>query len=437
MAFNPMIVLLGSLFVLIILRVPVAFALGLSSLLVIMLDPALDPIIVAIKVYEGLYSYILIAIPFFMLAAAIMTAGGLTKKVIDLCYGLVGHIRGGLGHVNVVGSMFFAGITGCSSADVAGIGGVLIPAMESKGYDKEFTVGVTAASSTMGVIIPPSLMMVIYAAVSGVSLGALFMGGFIPGVIIGLSQMVVVDRFAARNKYPREQKTSLMEKLIRFKGAILSLFMPVIIVGGVVGGIVTATEAAVIAALYGIFLTSLVYRTLTFKKLWEVAQATAIMASLSVFCICVSLIFGWLVGYYEVSKGFGVVLAHVSTNKHVIFLLIIGMFLLVGTFMDAAPAMMIFVPIVAPIAYSLGVHPIHLGVLVVMSLALGLITPPYGICLLLASKIGNIEVKQAMPVILIFVSMFLAMLVLLILFEGPVLWLPRLALPESYLTVPH
>ena len=423
-------ILIISLIVSVVLSVPIAFSIALSSLLVIIPDNTLTTLLLVQRMYAGLNSFPLLAIPLFLLAGLLMNASGVTDRLIKLSYTLVGSIKGGLAHINVIVSMFFAGISGSSTADTAGIGSILIPAMVKKGYGKEFSVAITAASSTMGVIIPPSIMAVIYAATTNVSIGALFLAGVIPGVLIGLSQMIVSYIFAIKYHFPSEERVSFKELMVAVKNGFLPMLSPIIIIGGIVGGIFTATEAAAVAVAYSLFLGFFVYRSLSFQKVREVLFEAVRLSSISLFCISTATVYGYIIAIYRIPELLGSFISFLTVDPTMILLLYVFIFLIVGTFMDAAPAIIILMPILAPIAYKVGIHPIHVGIVVVATMALGLITPPYGLCLLIASTIAEIKFEEAFKTIMIFFTIMVCVVLFCVFFPNVILALPYYFLPK-------
>jgi len=423
--------LLGILLLLILMSVPIAFSIGISSLFVILMEGNLTPWIMIQRTFGGLDSFVILAIPLFLLTGEVMNRAGITDELIDFSSTVVGHIRGGLAHINVFVSMIFAGISGSSTADTAGIGKLLIPAMIKRGYSKEFTVAVTAASSTLGQIIPPSIIAVIYAATVGISVGALFLGGAVPGILIGLAQMVVSYIFARKYNYPAEERSSFRKILHAFKKAILPMLSPVLLIGGIIGGIFTATEAAVVSAVYSILIAIFVYRSIKLKELWDIFVTTALNASVTIFCIAIAAVFGYLLAYFHVPEMLGSVITQIASGPVSFLLIVILLFLIVGTFMDATPAIIILAPMLAPIACTFGVNPIHLGVIIVLTLALGLITPPYGLCLLVAAQIANIPVNfKLMRTMSIFILVSLLIILLIALFPDIALFIPKIFAPK-------
>ncbi len=411
---------------------PIAFDLGVVSLAGILLLGNVPAITVAQKMFSGLNSFVLLAVPLFILAANLMNRGKISEQLIQVAIAMVGHFKGGLGHANVLVSMIFAGISGSSQADTAGIGKILIPSMEENGYSREEAVGVTAASSTIGVIIPPSIPMVIYGSLASASVGALFLGGIIPGILIGLSQMVIVYIHARKYNYPSYERVKAAEICRMMLRYIPSLLTPLIIIGGVVFGIVTPTEAAGVACVYAMFLGCVVFRTIPVRDLPEIFIETITMTAQSLFALATATALGQLLSYYNVSRL--VQQFFISHNMNwMIFLVLVILFLLfIGTFMDAIPAMTLFVPVLLPVALSLGITPIHFGLVVVITLAVGLITPPYGICLLIAGSIAKMPVEKSFAAVMPYLTVILIVLLTVAFFPDVILFLPKLIRPEWF-----
>lgn len=426
-----LIILLAGFAGLFALGVPLAFALLLSSVAVILLDPALDMVVVAMRIYSGIDSFVLLAIPGFMFSAFVMNRIGMTEDIVAISDMLVGRIRGGLGHVNVVSSMFMGGVSGSSTADVAGEGVIIIPVMTQKGYQKGFTAAITAASSTIGSIIPPSILMVIYGAVANVSVGALFIAGYVPGILVGLQQLAITYYYAVKEGIggqPRVWKERERRWILIRGLAPLSLMG--VIIGGIVGGIVTATEAAALAAVWVVVLALVVYRRMSWKLIHEVTLETALLTAVVMFCVGTATLFGWLMAYYQVIDATEKVIGYFTYDPHLFLAVVILIFLILGTFMDPAPAMMIFVPVLVPFAQKLGIHPLHFGIIVVMTMDIGKITPPYGISLLMACSIAKIPLIESLRWSLVFFVAFLLLLVAIVFWPDLVLFLPRLLVPK-------
>jgi tripartite ATP-independent transporter DctM subunit len=365
-----------------------------------------------------------------MLAANLMNSAGVTERLMNLARTMVGHFPGGLGHINVFVSMLFAGISGSSTAEAAGIGGVMIPAMKKQGYDTPFTVALTACAAVMGVIIPPSILMVVWGGVISVSIGALFVAGIVPGMLIALMLMGAVYVYAKRRGYPVYARASLREFGVALGAALLPLLTPGIIVGGIVGGFFTPTEASVVAVLYSILLGGVILRTLGPRQVPHVIYESARFAAISLFCIGTASAFGWLLAYYHIPqlfvdmvKGFGGGITSVALIEAIAFLII-------GCFIDAIPAIIIVGTVLEPLAKSVHMHPLHFAIVGVISIAYGLVTPPYGLCLMIGCSLGGIKIKEAFKDTAILLGLMLAVLLFCILLPDAILALPRFFMPK-------
>jgi tripartite ATP-independent transporter DctM subunit len=422
-------ILFGVFIILLILRVPVAFALGLACVPVFFIDDRLTPFLLLNEMLKSYNSFLLLAIPFFILAANLMNSAGITEKLINLSRALVGHFPGGLGHVSVLVSMLFAGISGSSTAEAAGVGGVLIPAMKKQGYDTSFTVALVACAAVMGVIIPPSILMVVWGGVISVSIGGLFIAGVVPGVMMGLSLMAAVYIYAKRRNYPVYPRTKFHEFLRVCGAAVLPIMTPGIIVGGIVFGFFTPTEASVIAVLYAMLLGVIVYRTLGVKELRVAFYDSARFAGIALFCIGTASAFGWILAYFHIPQLVVDSVASWGGGITSVGFITAAAFLFIGCFIDAIPAIIIVGTILAPLAAKVGMHPIHFAIIGVISIAYGLVTPPYGLCLMIACSIGGIKIKDAIKdTAILFIPMLLVLLIV-ILFPDLILWLPRKLMP--------
>lgn len=422
---SPLLLLFLSFAAIAAIRVPVAYALALSSMITaVYVD--LRPSLVVQQMFQGLNSFTLMALPFFLLAGQLMNHGNITRMLMRLAHALVGHIRGGLAQISVVISMIFAGMSGSSVAETAGVGSVMIPAMKERGYDRRFAIGLIAAASTMGVIIPPSITMIVYGAMGNVSIGGLFLAGAVPGLLVGLAQMVFCYWFAGRHGLQAETRASFADITSATKTASLPLLIPIIIVGGVVSGIFTATEAGMIATVYALILVTVVYRQLRLRQLPHVFVESAVLFSQPLMAVAAATVFGWLLAYFEAPARIVDIAGGLVDNATLTVLFIAAIFLVVGTFMDAIPAIIIFMPVVARLTQESGADPIHVGIVVIMALALGLITPPYGLCLMIASSIGGERISRVMPMMLVFYGLFMAILMLVIFVPQVALFLPGL-----------
>jgi tripartite ATP-independent transporter DctM subunit len=421
-----------TLVILIALRVPISFALAFSVVPILILTPQVTPIMLLHRMMMQYGSFILLAIPFFVLAANLMNWSGITNMLLRLAQAMVGHLPGGLGHVNVVTSMIFAGISGSSNADAAGEGSIIIPAMIKAGYDVNFTVAVTACSAVMGVIIPPSIIMVVWGGVMNVSVSGLFLAGIVPGILIGFFQMGLCYCYAVKRHYPRASQFSLAGLGRAVKESILAIFTPVIIVGGVVFGIVTPTEAALIAVLYAMLLGFFVYRTLTLKSFATVVYDTMLLSSIVLFCVGCAAIYAWVLAFYKIPQYVVRILNAMTTDPTVMLLLMVVVFLIVGCFIDAVPAIIILAPLLKPLAESVGIHPMHFAIVGCITLAYGLITPPYGLCLLISCQIAGINVIQPLREVGAFLAAMMVVLLLAVFFPNVSLGIPKLLMPSIF-----
>jgi tripartite ATP-independent transporter DctM subunit len=428
---HPLTLLLASMTVLMVIGVPISFSLILCSLLVIWVADL--PLMVGVQqMFTGINAFTLLALPFFFLAGNVMTEGGISERLVKLAMALVGHLRGGLAHVNVVVGMFLSGISGSSTADAAAIGSVFCPAMKRRGYDEIFSVSLTACTATMGAVIPPSILMVIYGATAGVSIGALLIGGILPGVLMGLSLMVQSHVFAVKYGFPREHPKFLGLGAIwdGIKTAAWPLGVPIIIVVGMVGGVFTPTESASIAAVYSLFVTLVVFRSLRLRQLPRLFAETTIQFSQVLFCLGGASIFGWLLAFYQVPEMVTNFIMAFTRDPIVIMMLIVFVNVVLGTFMDALPAILIFVPIIHPLAVAVGIHPVHLGVIVVMTQSFGLLTPPLGMVAMTACAVGGVPMIKIQKLLHIMMIPLLIVIILCALAPWTVLLLPKLLVPN-------
>ena len=425
-------ILVGGFLALILIRVPVAFALGIATIPIVVLDIRLTPFIILDRMFQSYNSFILLAVPFFLLAANLMNSGKITAKLIDLARVLTGWMPGGLGHVNVAVSMLFAGISGSSTADAAGCGKILIPAMVKEGYDPRFAIAITACSSVMGVIIPPSILMVVWGGVMQISVGALFLAGAVPGLLIGFALMATVYGYAKVYDYPIALKPTFAEFWSAFKGAALAMLTPILVIGGIVGGIVTPTESAIIAAGYALILGVFVYRTVGMKDLGHIFYDTGRFASISLFAIGTASAFGWMLAFYNVPR---LIVDTLTANEFGMIgtaLVIAALFLFFGLFIDAIPTIIILGTVLLPVATAADIHPIAFAIIGIISLAFGLVTPPYGLCLLISAAIGGMNVVSVMKDVCIILAPMLLILLLIIAFPEIALWLPRTLMPMTF-----
>jgi tripartite ATP-independent transporter DctM subunit len=418
--------LFAVLFGLIIMGVPIGIALAGSSLVYIMVDGRVPEVVVIHRMINGVDSFPLLAVPFFILAGNLMNSAGITTRIFDFAKAVIGWMRGGLGHVNIGASVIFAGMSGAAVADAGGLGAIEIRAMKEANYDPDFAVGITAASSTIGPIIPPSLPMVIYGVVAGTSIGQLFAAGLIPGLLMALALMLMVAFFARWRGYPRDQAFDLCVLWHSFLAAFLSLLTPVIIVGGILFGIFTPTEAAIAACAYALLLGLVVYRTLTWKRFLRVSMDTIETTAVVLFIVAGASIFAWILTSARAPEQFASLVLQVSENPVVVLLLINLILLIVGCFLETVAAITILVPVLLPIAVIVGVDPVHFGVIMVLNLMIGLLTPPVGMVLYVLARIARISFEQAMMATLPFLIPLVVTLLLITYIPAITMWLPTL-----------
>lgn len=421
--------LLGSFLATLVLRIPIAFGLGISAVLTA-LYTNIPLAILAQGMVRGINSFSLLAIPFFILAGEIMGEGGMSQRLIRFSNALVGKVRGGLAHVNVLASMFFGGISGSSVADTSSIGSILIPMMKKKGYDDDYSVAVTITGSTQGVLIPPSHNMIIYSLVagSGVSVGALFLAGIVPGVFLGIALMVAAYIIAIKRNYPVGEATSWKEKLASLKEAFLGLFTVFIVVGGVITGFYTATEAAAIAALYAFVVTFFIYRDVPLSHMGIILRKSLRTLAIVMALIATSNAFGWMLAYLKVPALATQALLGVSNNPNVVLLVINLLLLFLGCIMDMAPLILITTPILMPVIHSIGVDPVHFGIVMMLNLSIGLLTPPVGSTLFVGCAIGKVTIEKLSKTMLPFYGVMILVLLAITYFPSIVMFIPRMIL---------
>lgn len=415
-----------SLAVFLVVRIPLAFAMGMSSLLFLLFMGDVPLMVLVQKTFSGTDSFVMLALPLFILSGAIMNVGGIARRLIDCAGAFVGHIRGGLALVNIVASMFFGGITGSAVADASALGSVLIPGMVRKGYRADFSAAVTSCSSTIGIIIPPSIPMILYAVVTEVSVGTLFLAGAIPGLLVGLAQMLVAYGISRRENYPTEGHFSVVRALSSVKEAAFALLMPVIILGSITSGICTPTESAGIAAVYGLLVSGFVYRSLDWSKLRAALEETIITTATIMIIIGFGAIVGWIMAYAKVPTILAEGILSLSSTRWIILLLINFLLLVLGVFMHGTPIILIVVPILLPLIHTLGIDLIHFGIIVVVNIGIGQQTPPMATCLLVTSAIAKLDIMVIARAAIPFMLIMVAVLLLISFLPGISLWLPSL-----------
>ena len=419
-------ILLIVVFVLLVIGTPVTVALGVGSLLFIMMEGT-PSVVVLHRMVSGIDSFPLIAVPFFILAGHLMNSAGITTRIFEFAKAIVGWLHGGLGHVNIGASIVFAGMSGAAVADAGGLGTIEIKAMRDAGYDDDFSVGITAASSTIGPIIPPSLPLVIYGVMASVSIGELFAAGLIPGLLMGLSLMIMVTLYARKRNYPRDAAFSFIKLWQTFKRAFLPLQTPTIIVGGILSGIFTPTESAIAAVVYALILGLFVYRSLTWRHILRVSMDTIETSAAILMIVASATIFAWILIDQQVAVILADALLGFSQNKTVILIIIMLVVLLIGCFMETIAAITILVPVLLPIAQQVGIDPVHLGLIVILNLMLGLLTPPVGMVLYVLSKVSGVKFEKCVTATAPFLVPLLIVLGLISFIPEIAMWLPNIA----------
>jgi tripartite ATP-independent transporter DctM subunit len=422
--------LFGAFFGMLALRVPVAVALGLACLPPLLIEDRLWPMVLVQETFNSYNSFILLAVPFFLLAANLMTIGGITERLIRLSRAMVGHLPGSLAQINVVLSIFFAGISGSSTADAASQGKLFIEAQRREGYDVSFSVAITAVSAVLAAIIPPSIMMIVWGGVLTVSIGGLFLAGVVPGLLLGLVQMATVHAYAKARGYPTYGRASWGELGGALFVSLPALMTPFIIIGGKIFGWFTPTEAACIAVLYAMVLSIVVYREMSLKGLWTAFSDTGRFAAITLFAVGTASAFGWLLAFYKIPEALLAGVGAWEMGPVLTGFFIAAVFLVVGCFLDAIPAIIIVGTILQPVAMEAGLHPIHFAMIGIVSLAFGLVTPPYGLCLLISCAVAGVRVMDVLKDTCIMLLPMLGVLALVILWPDVSLFLPRLLEPD-------
>jgi tripartite ATP-independent transporter DctM subunit len=423
-------VLFGVFFALMALRVPIAFALGLACLPVMVFEPRLSPMILFNETFKSYNSFILMAVPFFLLTANLMNVGGITDRLVRLSRDLVGHLPGGLAQVNVVLSIFFAGISGSSTADAASQGKIFIEAQVKEGYDLSFSVAITAVSAVLAVIIPPSILMIVWGGVLTVSIGALYLAGVIPGLLLGLAQMATVHAYAKLRNYPTYPRETWRALLCATWIAVPALMTPFIIVGGILLGWFTATESAAAAVIYAAVLSIFIYRQLNASQLWHALLETGKLSAIALFCVGTASVFGWLLAYFQIPKALLENVTSWGLGIIGVGFFIAFVFLVVGCFLDAIPAIIIVGTTLQPLAASVDMHPVSFAIIGIVALAFGLVTPPYGLCLMISCAIAKVRLRYALKDTIIMLVPMLLVLSMLIIWPQIPLWLPELIRPD-------
>ncbi|MFN3545872.1 MAG: TRAP transporter large permease [Mesorhizobium sp.] len=401
-------------FICLFIGVPIAIAIGSAAVAAFYLDGTFPIAQIPHKMVNGVYSFPLVAVPLFILAGSLAGETSIAQRLVRLASALVGHIRGGLGHVNVASSMFFGGISGSAVADTAAVGSLMIPAMEKQGYSREDAGAITICSSTIGILIPPSIPMVLYGVTVGTSIGALFLAGLVPGILVGLLLMVTVYVMAKKKGWPQaERRAPAGELWAAFKGAILSLLLPVFLLGAIVTGLTTATEAGVIGVVYALFLAGVVYREYSFRQLFWITVESAVNTAVPLFVVATTSVVAWVVAIEQFPAQLVTFFTELDIGPVFVLLLMNLFILVVGMFIDLVPALILFAPILLPVAVASGMDPIQFGTMMVVNLGVGLVTPPVGNCLYVGAAVAKVDlwklVRASLPFLL--VNVFVLMLV--------------------------
>ncbi|SCJ98348.1 Neu5Ac permease [uncultured Clostridium sp.] len=413
-------------FVFLMLGVPIAFSLGLGSVVAIFMDDKISSMLVAQKLFSSINSFSLMAIPFFMLSGELMEAGGISKRLVNIAKAFVGHITGGIGMVDIGTSVLFAGVSGSAAADTAAVGSMLIPSMLKNGYPRGLAAVIQACAGSLGPIIPPSLTMIIYCSLTGLSIGECFMAGVIPGLIIGLGVAVVTYFYARRLGIKGDERVPYRERLTAIKDGILAIIMPLIIIGGIVSGIFTPTESGAIAVIYALVIGMFVYKEFTYRELPRIFLKAASMTGMALLIVAGASIFSWLVAYEKFPKMIITFLTGLTDNKYVIMMLLVLFLLFVGMFIETLSATIICAPILMPVAAQYGIDPIQFALIMVITLVYAGVTPPVGGVLFITMGIAKAKMKEALTYLAPYLGIICIVILLLIFVPQISLLLPRL-----------
>lgn len=389
-------ILFGSLVGLFLIGVPIAIALGLASGVAVMVTGDIPLLVLVQRAFTSIDSFPLMAVPFFILAGKLMEVGGISTRLVSFATTLVGHFKGGLAMVVVVAAMFFSAISGSSAATVAAVGGILIPAMIKKGYDKNFAASTAAVAGETGIILPPSVPLIVFGVATSTSIGDLFIAGVLPGILVGVSVLILVYFLSIKKDYPSESKATMKERWNGFKSAILALLMPIIILGGIYGGIFTPTEAAAVAVLYALIIGFFVYKELKLKILIKALGESAITTAVVMSIIAFAGLFSLILSRNQIPTMVADWFIGISDNPIIFLLMINVLLILVGMFMETSASVIILAPILTPVAVSMGVDPVHFGMIMIVNLALGMCTPPLGVNLFISAEIAGTTLERMM-----------------------------------------
>jgi|WetSurMetagenome_2_1015567.scaffolds.fasta_scaffold85280_2 C4-dicarboxylate transporter, DctM subunit len=428
MSMTPIAILLGGFFLLLALNVPVAFSMVLACIAALWWQGTIPVLTVTMKLYSGIDTFPFLAIPLFILAGALMEQGGISARLVRMATNLVGHIRGGLGFVVVVSEIFFSGISGSSIADASAIGSLLLPSMVRAGYTAAQATAIVAAATGMGMMIPPCLNMVVLGAVANISIAGLFMGGFLPGFLMALTLMVIIYFQSSRGTLPgtTAAKPSMQEVLVSIKESVIPLMTPVIIFGGIFAGVFTATEAAAVATVYAFIVSFFLYKEIGHKELYKILVDTAVMTGVVSILVGAATGFSWILATHQVPRAIGVLITAIGGGQYAFLLLTIVVIFVFGMILDGLPAILIFYPILMPIAASLGVHPLHYGVLVIAVVGIAIVAPPIGLCLVILCSLAKIKLTDTIGPLIPYISILIADLIIIAFWPWLVLILPQI-----------
>ncbi len=420
-------ILILSLFVLFAVNAPIAIAIGFASVMAILIQGDFSLMMVIQRMYGGTNSFPLMAVPLFMFTGALMEKGGISRRLIDFANSLVGWLPGGLAAVTIVSAMFFAGISGSAAADTVAVGTVLIPAMKNSGYDSGFSAAVQASGGSIGVIIPPSIPMIIFGFLTGASIGRLFSAGVLPGLLVGLSLIFVTTLISWKNGYASTEIFSIKKVFLSFKRALIALGAPFIILGGIFSGIFTATESAAVAVVYALFTGMVIYRKIHFKDLFYLFTDSAVTSAVVMFIIATASVFSWIAAIEDIPARLAGTLLNLSSDPVILLLTINFVLLIAGTFVETTAALILLVPLITAMIPSLGMDIIQLGVIVVTNLAIGMLTPPMGICLIVSCSISKNNLAEVSRKILPFLGILIIDLLIISFYSPLTMWMASLA----------
>lgn len=424
--------LFGSFGVMLLAGIPLSFALFLSSVLAMGAASDLPMVLIMQQLQKGIDGFPLLAIPVFFIAGDLMNKGKVSDYLIKMCLTVIGWVKGALAYFVTIVAMVFAGTTGSSAAESAAIGSVFIPNLIKKGYPKAFSTALVACASVIGIIIPPSTFMIIYGSYGDLSVVALFIGGILPGVMIGLSLMLISYFYSKKYDFPREMEriAPVREILDSFRKGIWPLGVPVLLIGGMILGIFTPTEASLVTVIYTLIITLFMYKSIKVKSLFTILKENAVSSAIPLFCLACANVYAYLLAFYKVPDFVGHAITSVTTNPTLIMFLIVAVYLVAGTFIDGTPAIIILLPITKKLGAIAGLNPLHLGLVACVSMALGLLTPPYGLCTLISCAIGKTKLTEILTPLGIMFGSMLLVVVIMALFPDLTLFLPRLLVPD-------